>query len=197
MMILPLSEALMNCLQNLTSRIAGIDNEQMTNRIIGMGAMLGFGSDSSKSQYNIPTSNNIDNNISNGGLKSFIDRAKTFINPTVNLSDEKDYNGNINPIRNVISNSNENTNIFSNKTNEPIKEINLNEQNNLNKDLVKKVAKTGFKATKAYVSMGARMIEGDVSKSSYSRNNKNNYYKTEYENNNNLKKSGDKNDTEC
>lgn len=43
MMILPLADALQNCLQNLTSRIAGVDNEQMTNRVIGMGAMAGFG----------------------------------------------------------------------------------------------------------------------------------------------------------
>ena len=43
MMILPLADALLNCLQNLTSRIAGVDNEQMTNRVIGMGAMAGFG----------------------------------------------------------------------------------------------------------------------------------------------------------
>ena len=40
MMILPLADTLQNCLQNLTSRIAGIDNEQMTNRVLGTGAML-------------------------------------------------------------------------------------------------------------------------------------------------------------
>ena len=41
-MILPLADALQNCLQDLTSRIAGLDNEQMSGRAMGMGAMLGY-----------------------------------------------------------------------------------------------------------------------------------------------------------
>ena len=52
-MILPLADALQNCLQNLTSRIAGIDNEQMTNRVMGMGAMLGFGATAIKEQFKV------------------------------------------------------------------------------------------------------------------------------------------------
>ena len=101
MMILPLADALQNCLQNLTSRIAGIDNEQMTNRVIGTGAMLGFGVNAIKEQFKTPTSssNNGNNDNSSGGLKGFVDRAKSVISPGMNLSDEKDYNGNINPIR--------------------------------------------------------------------------------------------------
>ena len=53
MMILPLADTLQNCLQNLTSRIAGIDNEQMSNRVIGMGAMLGFGLGAIKEQFKL------------------------------------------------------------------------------------------------------------------------------------------------
>ena len=41
MMILPLGDALQNTMQNLVSRIAGIDNEQLSNRAIGMGAAMG------------------------------------------------------------------------------------------------------------------------------------------------------------
>ena len=62
MMILPLADALQNCLQNLTSRIAGVDNEQMTGRVMGMGAMLGFGLGAIKEQFNTPTTSNNGNN---------------------------------------------------------------------------------------------------------------------------------------
>ena len=41
MMILPLADALQNTMQNLVSRIAGLDNEALANRGIGMGAAMG------------------------------------------------------------------------------------------------------------------------------------------------------------
>ena len=207
MMILPLADALQNCLQNLTSRIAGIDNEQMTGRVLGMGAMLGFGLGAIKEQFNSPSSNiktgNSNNDNSNGGLKGFISRAKSVISPGMNLSDEKDYNGNINPIRNVIPKEKQNTNVSiptSNGTNK----VNMSNGNtNTPKSVVGKVAKTGFNATKAYLSMGAKMAEGDFSKSPYKNNNhnvrKNNFQNTEYinkvANNNDIKKLGDENES--
>ena len=197
MMILPLADALQNCLQNLTSRIAGIDNEQMTGRVLGMGAMLGFGLGAIKEQFNSPSSNiktgNSNNDNSNGGLKGFISRAKSVISPGMNLSDEKDYNENINPIRNVIPKEKQNTNVSI-----PMSNGNTNTP----KSVVGKVAKTGFNATKAYLGMGAKMAEGDFSKSPYKNNNhnvrKNNFQNTEYinkvVNNNDIKKLGDDNE---
>lgn len=201
-----MADALQNCLQNLTSRIAGIDNEQMTGRVLGMGAMLGFGLGAIKEQFNSPSSNiktgNSNNDNSNGGLKGFISRAKSVISPGMNLSDEKDYNGNINPIRNVIPKEKQNTNVSiptSNGTNK----VNMSNGNtNTPKSVVGKVAKTGFNATKAYLSMGAKMAEGDFSKSPYKNNNhnvrKNNFQNTEYinkvANNNDIKKLGDDNE---
>ena len=41
MMILPLADALQNTMQNLVSRIAGVDNEALANKGIGMGAAMG------------------------------------------------------------------------------------------------------------------------------------------------------------
>lgn len=172
----------------------------MTNRVIGTSAMLGFGLGAIKEQFNSPTSNSKSNNDnSNGGFKGFIDRAKSVISPSMNLSDEKDYNGNVNPIRNVIPKEKQNTNVSiptSNKTNS------INSKNTP-KSVVGKVAKTGFNATKAYLSVGARMVEGDFSKSPYKNNNKvkkHNFQSTEYinqfSNNENIKKLGDKNETE-
>lgn len=42
MMILPLGDVLLNTMQNLVSRIAGMNNEDMTNRGIGMGATMAY-----------------------------------------------------------------------------------------------------------------------------------------------------------
>lgn len=207
MMILPLADALQNCLQNLTSRIAGIDNEQMTGRIMGMGAMLGFGLGAIKEQFNSPSSNiktgTLNNDNSGGGLKGFINRAKSVVSPGMNLSDEKDYNGNINPIRNVIPKEKQNTNV-SIPTSNGANKVNMsNGSTNIPKSVVGKVAKTGFNATKAYLSMGAKMAEGDFSKSPYKSNNhnvrKNNFQNAEYinkvANNNDIKKLGDENES--
>lgn len=42
MMMLPLADALQNTMQNLVSRMAGINNEELSNRGIGMGAAMGY-----------------------------------------------------------------------------------------------------------------------------------------------------------
>lgn len=178
----------------------------MTGRVLGMGAMLGFGLGAIKEQFNSPSSNiktgNSNNDNSNGGLKGFISRARSVISPGMNLSDEKDYNGNINPIRNVIPKEKQNTNV-SIPTSNGANKVNMSNGNaNTPKSIVGKVAKTGFNATKAYLSMGAKMAEGDFSKSLYKNNNhnvrKNNFQNTEYinkvANNNDIKKLGDDNE---
>ena len=207
MMILPLADALQNCLQNLTSRIAGVDNEQMTNRVIGMGAALGFGLGAMKEQFKTPQSSNGNSNNSNGGgFKGFVDRAKAVINPTMNLSAEKDYNGNVNPIRNVMPAEKTNTTNSVNN-NISIPTSNKNQENVFSgnkitpKTVVGKVAKTGFNATKGYLELGAKLAEGDFSKSSYKSrpiNKVNNFKQTEYINNvaknNEIKKLGDSNE---
>lgn len=200
MMILPLADSLLNSLQNLTSRIAGVDSEQMTNRVMGMGTMLGFGLGAVKEQFKTPTANNGNSDNSNG-FKGFVDRAKAVINPTMNLSDEKDYNGNINPIRNVLQSEKVSNNISIPNSNISNKENISNRNSITQKNVASKVAKTGFNATKAYISMGAKLAEGDFSKSSYKSNktNKVNKFKTtEYINNtaksNEMKKLGDMNE---
>ena len=203
MMILPLADTLQNCLQNLTSRIAGIDNEQMTNRVLGTGAMLGFGLGAIKEQFKTPdipskSSNNGTDNNSNNGLKGIISRAKSFINPVTNLSDEKDYNGNINPIRDVITPTKENK-----QENVTMPKSEMNNKNNMSngkitpKAIVKNVANVGLKGTKAYLSVGAKMAEGDFSSYKYKKqtsyNNKNkSMQNTEYLNNiSNLQKGAE------
>lgn len=198
MMILPLADSLQNCLQNLTSRIAGVDNEQMTNRVFGIGSMMGFGLSAIKEQFKNPASNSTNSNGNNGetgnGLKGFVSRVKLVVNPTANLSSEKDYNGNINPIRNVMPKQKENNQITQNS--------NISDRNKITpKNVVNGVLKTGYNATKGYIKIGANLVEGDFNNNLYkdSRRNKNNLQKTEYINkitndNENLKKLGDKNE---
>ena len=55
MMILPLGDVLLNTMQNLVSRIAGINNEDLSNRGIGMGATMAYTARSIRAQF---TSNN-------------------------------------------------------------------------------------------------------------------------------------------
>lgn len=42
MMMLPLADALQNTMQNLVSRMAGINNEELSNKGIGMGVAMGY-----------------------------------------------------------------------------------------------------------------------------------------------------------
>ena len=204
MMILPLADALMNCLQNLTSRIAGMDNEMMTGRVMGMGAMLGYGLGSIKEQFKSPSSNiksgNSGEDNSGGGLKGFVNRAKSVITPGMNLSAEKDYNGNINPIRNVMPKEKTNNLISIPTSNNENKGNISNGNKDTGKSVVSKVARTGFNATKTYLDIGAKMAEGDF-KSSYkgtTNNKKNNFQNTAYINKvnmgNEMKKIGDENE---
>ena len=181
MMILPLADTLQNCLQNLTSRIAGIDNEQMSNRVIGMGAMLGFGLGAIKEQFKTPKQNTKDTDNTNTGFKGFVDRAKSIISPGMNLSSEKDYNGNVNPIRNVLPKEMPNTN-----TEKQANNVNNSSKLNTVKSITGTTIKTGAKATKSYLELGAKMVEGDFQRNPYKinyNNSRKELNNTEYMNN--------------
>lgn len=193
MMILPLADALQNCLQNLTSRIAGVDNEQMTNRVMGMSAMLGFGVGAIKEQFKVPSKNDktdkSSSNDGNGsGLKGFVSRAKSIVNPSrINLSAEKDYNGNVNPIRdnlNVVPQATNKKSLGNNEKNENSSNTKLSGGISKVKSVTKGIAKVGYGTTKAFLQAGASMAEGDFKMN----RNKPNTYKsqiqtTEYANN--------------
>lgn len=191
MMILPLADTLQNCLQNLTSRIAGMDNEQMANRAMGMGAMLGFGLGAVKEQFKTPTSSiktgNSDNSGSSSGLSGFVSRAKSIINPSMNLSASTDYNGNNNPIRDVIPKQNS---ILNNDTNTPIKSESTNTNKVSNnkfskaKNIASGIAKTGYNATKAYLKVGANMAEGNFNMNSnnYRSNHSSSNFQKDFQN---------------
>ncbi len=181
MMILPLADTLQNCLNNLTSRIAGIDNNDITSRALGMGSAFGFSMLALKSQFpgfnnNKPSEVNASSNTNHtnplGGVFSKV--KNSFVNPKMNLTDEIDYNGNLNPIRHVIKDTNS---IQAN--NSVNRNENINVKNNLTSDKnsnISKTLSTAVKATSNYLSMGAKFAEGNFNRSNYKQDNIKNKY---------------------
>lgn len=197
MMILPLADTLQNCLQNLTSRIAGIDNNDMTARALGMGSSFAYSLLAIKSQFPNSANQNVvgnapTNNMSNSS-DGIMGKMKNLVTPPpMNLSNENDYNGNYNPIRNVVSK----------ETSKPITPIN-NISNNLKTDSnvnnnsgmsnISKVAKAGIGVAGAYLSMGAKMAEGNFNtnynqNNNYKRNSNKMQRTVEYQNSMNMQK---------
>lgn len=157
MMILPVADVLMNCLQSLTSRIAGVNNNEITMKSMGMfgglGGAIGYTFGAIKTQFTNSNENN--NNGSNG----FVGKVKNMISPKMNLSSETDYNGNVNPIRSVEPNNIRNISNIVNTNNSP--NINNSRENVENQSTVKKVARGTAKVTKSYLQFGANMVEGN------------------------------------
>lgn len=67
MMILPLGEALLNTMQNLVSRVAGLNNEEIANRGIGMGAVMAHTVHSIGAQFK--SNDNSRNSLNNKNIK--------------------------------------------------------------------------------------------------------------------------------
>lgn len=162
MMILPLASTIQNSLQDLTSRIAGIDTNAQATQAFAMGGAaggaIGYGISAIKEQFktsggdgNSVASNMQGNNSQSQG--NFISRVKNFVNPQTKLSAEKDFNGNVNPIRDVIPNKGQNvTQTKPDSTGGKASKIG---------SVLKTGAKGAAKATGAYLSVGRRMVEGD------------------------------------
>lgn len=172
MMILPLASTIQNSLQDLTSRICGIDTNAQATQAFAMGGVaggaIGYGISAIKEQFKTPggesnspntTASNMQGQNNNGQQQSFVSRVKNFVNPQMNLSAEKDYNGNVNPIRDVIpsgSKTQGSTNTKSEKMNTGAS------KGSKVASVLKAGAKGTAKATGAYLSMGRRMVEGDA-----------------------------------
>lgn len=166
MMILPVADVLMNCLQSLTSRIAGVNNNEITMKSMGMfgglGGAIGYSFGAIKTQF---SSSNPDNS-NNGGIAG---RIKNFVSPKMNLSDATDYNGNVNPIRNVVEPNNVRN--INNIVNTNSVKSNVANSNENSTSTIKKVAEGTFKATKGYLRFGANMAEGNFENDSKSYSN--------------------------
>ena len=164
MMLLPIADVLMNMLQNLTSRIAGLDNNEVTGRALGMGAAFGYTLSAMKQQFSnkAPIDSSGGSNVAGAGT-GLITRIKNFVNPGTNLSAEKDYDGNINPIREVVPTSKTaNNNVVAPNIIRPTTQNqNVDAGNEVAKSKLGTALGVGVKATKAYLDVGAKMAEGN------------------------------------
>ena len=154
MMILPLADALQNTMQNLVSRMAGVNNEELANRGIGMGAAMGYTVKSIAYQFKGENSNKTDG-------KDFISRVanrvttKTEAKPIAGVSYEEHS-------KNVMENAKpiNQTNITQNKTDKmPSVEIPGKE----NKEEIPRSTngfKKAFNVGKEVMNLGMYMAEG-------------------------------------
>lgn len=179
MMILPLGDALQNTMQNLVSRIAGVNNEELANRGIGMGAAMGNTIKSIAYQFK---GNNAENNTGEPDIISrVVNKANnTESEPASGVSYES-YSKNImedkntNSITNITSPTENNT-INNNPTNNKI-------QNEVKETNGVSGVKRAFNVGKEFMNFGMYMAEGrnfntnskeDIPRRTYSRTNINN-----------------------
>ena len=156
MMILPLADALQNTMQNLVSRIAGVDNEELANRGIGMASAMGYTVRSIAYQFkgNNENGENIDDTQTKGQGQDFISRVVNRSTKTISKPLEgtslvgTNYESNS---YNIMDNTkSENTNNISN-SNETNSESKSNTGSN-----IRKVYNIGKEA----MNLGMYMAEG-------------------------------------
>lgn len=175
LMILPLAEVLQNTLQNLVSRIAGVPNEEISNRGIGMAAEMAYTVRAFAYQFK--------NGQSNGGTSSGI--LANFMNKT-SIIDSKASQSSTTPVQTTPVQTNpiktkpiEPKNpINPTEPKEPLK-ISNSDKNNMSNEK-NKTSPLGMaaKAGGAFLNTGMYIAEG--------RNFKNNRYDTRRQNRNNI-----------
>lgn len=151
MMILPLGNALQNTMQNLVSRIAGVNNEELANRGIGMGAAMGNTVRSIAYQFK---GNGEEGKSGNDIISRVINKANNVESKPVSAVSYESYSKNVMDDAKSINQTN-----ISNKTaqvpNTTIgKEI---EQETVNKT---SGIKKAFNVGKEFVNLGMYMAEG-------------------------------------
>lgn len=163
-------------MQNLVSRIAGVDNEELANRGIGMGAAMGYTLKSIAYQFK---GNNEESKTEGTDIISkVVNKANNIESVPVSGVSYENYS------RNVMEDSNINP-VDSSKI--PMEDKDKSIHNNINSDVkdsnnltgIKKVFNTG----KEFMNLGMYMAEGrnfktnsqdSIQKRTYNRNNINN-----------------------
>ena len=186
MMILPLGDALQNTMQNLVSRIAGVDNEQMANRGIGMGAAMGNTVRSIAYQFK---TNGEEGKSSNDIISRVINKANNAESKPVSAVSYESYSKNIMDGAKSINQTNTN-----NKTEQTTKTTIIN--NEVKDEVVKQPSgiKKAFNVGKEFMNLGMYMAEGrnfktnsgeQIERRTYNRPNINNTRKEDEKEENN------------
>lgn len=171
MMILPIADALQNCLQNLISRIAGVNNEELANRGIGMAGAMAHSIRTIA--YQFKSQNGDNTNISNNTnlLGRFLNNKETEStnNPITTMQTHKMVTTPMNTTKMSVNPIN---------TNEGEKDNNFKSNNSNIVGMGKKVYNTG----KEFLNMGMYTAEGRNFRTerNYDRYNINNTRKEDY-----------------
>ena len=135
MMILPLGDALQNTMQNLVSRIGGINNEELANRGIGMGAAMGYTVRSIAYQFK-----GENGNVANMGtdiISRVLNKANNIESKPVSSVSYESYSKNIMEGKNINSITNTNKeNPTNSMLNSSSKVNNLRKAFNVGKELM-------------------------------------------------------------
>lgn len=190
MMILPLAEVLQNTLQNLVSKVAGVQGEELSNRGIGMASGMAYTLRAFAYQFkgnNLANSSNYSANNQNQGL------AKTFMNNTSFINSKQEEKAYTNPIKtNEVKTTPVSTNPVTTKPVTNNKDSNFSKEMN-KKDIMndkykssplEKVSKVGgaFLNTGMYMAEGRNFSNYGYKNRKYNRGNINNTRKTDIKN---------------
>lgn len=150
MMILPLADALQNTMQNLVSRIAGVNNEELATRGIGLGAAMGYTVKSIAYQFKSNENKQEEKDI----ISRTINDAENIKSVPVKGTSYENYS------YNAMDNSKSISNINSSTENKNILDSNTNYNGTTNRDEDAKSLKKAFNVGKEFMNMGMYMAEG-------------------------------------
>ena len=173
MMILPIADALQNTLQNLVSRIAGINNDELANRGIGMAGAMAHSIKTIAYQFKG------NDNQSNIGGTSFIGRM---LNKNPEEESKIDQMETKNMETTTMKTKTINTSSSGSIEADAIKKLGNKSEELKNKVSATNVAKQAFNTGKEFLNMGMYMAEGRNFKTNreYNRYNVNNTRKEDY-----------------
>ena len=180
MMILPLGDALQNTLQNLVSRVAGVNNEELANRGIGMAGAMAHSVNAIAYQFRNPNNNTAYSNKLNESISTPTFLSKVFKRVG---SDKKEEPSSISKMQTTPMNVSKMETNSINKEQPLQKNDSLinNTRNVMNKsssNIGSKVMNTG----KEFLNMGMYMAEGRNFSNNrmYNRHNINNTRKEDF-----------------
>jgi len=151
MMILPLADALQNTMQNLVSKMAGVNNEEIATRGIGMGAAMGYTIKSIA--YQFKGDNNTNQTNGNSIINKVVNHRTTKDNAgqSINGVSYESHSHNIMENQKPINQPNIINETKSNEQSKQLEQINKNKTNGIKK---------AFNVGKEFMNLGMYMAEG-------------------------------------
>ncbi|MCI9247030.1 MAG: hypothetical protein HFJ30_08005 [Clostridia bacterium] len=191
MMMLPLADVLQNTMQNLVSRMAGVNNEELSNRGIGMGVAMGYTIKSIAYQFKNENQEKVV-----GARKAIASVLVPQASGTAGASKSAPLQGESyeSHSQNIMDDKNSVNVTGENKKNNKTEELLFNSEKVVEDNMTSGIKKA-FNAGKGFMNMGMQMAEGRNFKTNqeksinsqrmYDRNNINNTRREDIEENTN------------